>query len=80
MIIANSINIENNVIIEANNLLNNDISYDWINYATTIGIDYLYYLSSDNTREYPLDVEYGQIRYPITLVEPGFSKFLTIDE
>jgi hypothetical protein len=80
MIIANSITIENNILIEANSLLNNDISYDWINYATTIGIDYFYFLSSDNRREYPLDMQANQITYPITLVEPGFSKFLTIDE
>jgi SRSO17 transposase len=80
MIIANSININNNVMVEANNLLNNDISYDWINYATTVGIDYFYYLSSTNKREYPLELTNNQIKYPIILVEPGYSKFLTIDE
>ncbi len=80
MIITNSITVENNTIIEANSLLNNDISYDWINYATTIGIDYFYFLSSDNKREYPLDIIQNQVNYPITMVEPGFSKFLTIDE
>ena len=80
MIIANSINIENSVMVEANNLLNNDISYDWINYATTVGIDYFYYLSSTNKREYPLKLTNNQVKYPITLVEPGYSKFLTIDE
>jgi len=80
MIIANSINIENSVMIEANNLLNNDISYDWINYATTVGIDYFYYLSSTNKREYPLELTNNQVKYPITLVEPGYSKFLTINE
>jgi len=80
MIIANSINIENSVMVEANNLLNNDISYDWINYATTVGIDYFYYLSSTSRREYPLALRDNQVQYPITLVEPGYSKFLTIDE
>ncbi|MEA1919280.1 MAG: hypothetical protein U9N52_05520 [Campylobacterota bacterium] len=80
MIIANSINIENNVMIEANNLLNNDLNYDWINYATTVGIDYFYYLSSDNKREYPLQITNTQVQYPISLVEPGYSKFLMIDE
>jgi hypothetical protein len=80
MIIANSINIENSVLIEANNLLNNDISYDWINYATTVGIDYFYFLSSDNKREYPLEIKEAQVEYPISLVEPGYSKFLLIDE
>jgi len=80
MIIANSINIENSVLIEANNLLNNDISYDWINYATTVGIDYFYFLSSDNRREYPLEIREAQVEYPITLVEPRYSKFLRIDE
>lgn len=80
MIIANSITVENNTIVEANNLLNNDISYDWINYATTIGADYFYFLSSDNRREYPLEMIDNQVSYPITLVEPGFSKFLPINE
>jgi hypothetical protein len=44
MIVANSITEQNNVLIETNALLGNDIVYDWINYATTIGVDYFYNL------------------------------------
>lgn len=80
MIIANSINLQNNVILEANALLNNDIQYDWINYATTIGIDYLYHSRSRSEREYPLAIIDSQVEYPITLVTPGYAKFSPITE
>ncbi len=80
MIIANSITLQNNVILEANNLLNNDIQYDWINYATTIGIDYLYHNRTRGEREYPLDISDSQVLYPITLVTPGYAKFSLISE
>ena len=47
MIIANSITSQNNVFIETNSLLGNDIVYDWINYTTTIGVDYFMHASQE---------------------------------
>ncbi|MBU0632576.1 hypothetical protein KKA17_08015 [bacterium] len=77
MIIANSISTNNNVIIETNSLLSNDIVYDWINYATTVGIDYFFNLITNVAREYPLEMLNNQIIYPITLVKPSYARFMT---
>lgn len=76
MIIANSIGENNNVLIEANNLLGNDIVYDWINYATTVGTDLLFQMITQGEREYELDLVDNQIEYPIMLSEPSYSRFI----
>ena len=77
MIIANSISKNNNIIIETNSLLSNDIVYDWINYATTVGIDYFFNLITNVPREYQLQMLNNQIIYPITLVKPSYARFVT---
>lgn len=76
MIIANSIGENNNILIEANNLLGNDIVYDWINYTTTVGTDLLYHLITQEEREYTLPLEEHQVQYPIRLEEPSYSSFI----
>jgi len=75
MIIANSITDENNVLIEANSLLHNDIVYDWINYSTTLGIDYFYTRITGDEREYKTPMQKNQMVYDIELIKPGFSRF-----
>jgi len=75
MIIANSITEENNILIEANALLHNNIVYDWINYSTTIGIDYFYHLITKTPREYKIPIQENQVIYNIKLMKPGLSKF-----
>ncbi|SFV60769.1 Putative periplasmic protein [hydrothermal vent metagenome] len=76
MIIANSITEENNILIEANRLMHNDIVYDWINYSTTIAIDYFYSLITGMPREYKFPMQENQIIYDVELVKLGVSKFL----
>ena len=78
MLIANSINYHNNIMIESNALLQNNIIYDWINYATTIGADYFYHLITSAHREYPQKMIANQIEYPISIVRPTFSRFITV--
>ncbi len=75
MIVANSITQENNVLIETNSLLGNDIVYDWINYTTTVGIDYFYSLITGEDREYTISVSDNQMMYDIELLRPGISRF-----
>ena len=77
MIIANSIGHNNNILVEANTFLNNDIVYDWINYATTVGTDLFYHLITRSDREYNLPLEMNQIKYPISFVKPSVSRFVT---
>jgi len=76
MIIANSITKQNNVIIESNALLNNDIVYDWINYTTTVGIDYFYSKITSESREYDINLQNNQMQYNIELIKPSYSKFI----
>jgi SRSO17 transposase len=75
MIIANSITQENNTIIESNALLGNDIRYDWINYTTTVGIDYFYNKITGGDREYNIEISDNQMIYDVELLRPGLSKF-----
>ena len=79
MYIANSININNNILVEANVLLNNDINYNWINYTATVGIDLFYHFITRETRQYDLPIENSQIIYPISIVHPVGTRFETLD-
>jgi len=79
MYIANSINYHNNIMIESNTLLRNNIVYDWINYATTIGADYFYHLITSARREYPQEIINNQVHYPISIVKPTYSRFITVE-
>lgn len=77
MIIANSISKEHNEVTDANLIFNNDIVYDWINYATTIGADYFYSKITGDARSYPLTMSGNQIIYPINLVKPSIGNFIS---
>jgi len=76
MIIANSIIQNNTLLIETNSLLGNDIVYDWINYTTTVGVDYFYSEITGKERDYNINVDENQMVYDIELVHPGRTKFL----
>lgn len=76
MIIANSITQNKDVLIEINSLLGNDIVYDWINYTTTVGIDYFSHLINGEKREYDIKTKDNQMIYPIKLLQPSFSRFI----
>ncbi|QOP41143.1 hypothetical protein [Sulfurimonas marina] len=75
MVIANSITKEDNMQIEMNSLIGNDIKYDWINYATIIGVDYFYSLVTGEARVYDLVIENEQVIYDIELLQPMRTKF-----
>ena len=75
MIVANSITYNNNVLVETNSLLGNDIVYDWINYTTTVGIDYFYTQITGEDREYNIPLSDNQMIYNIELLRLGISKF-----
>ncbi len=75
MVVANSIIEHNNIITETNALLNNDIVYDWINYTTTVGMDYFYNRITYEEREYNIPIVEQQLQYPIELLQPSISRF-----
>jgi SRSO17 transposase len=76
MVIANSITQNNSIFIETNALLGNDIVYDWINYTTTVGVDYFFNLITKQARHYKIEVEDNQMQYPIELLQPSKTRFI----
>ncbi|MCK4974159.1 MAG: hypothetical protein KAR81_02820 [Sulfurimonas sp.] len=76
MIIANSITQNKDVLIETNSLLGNDIVYDWINYTTTVGIDYFFNHLNGEEREYNIEIRDNQMMYNIELLQPSVSRFI----
>lgn len=76
MILANSLIEFPADIYETNVLMNNDIVYDWVNYATSVGIDYLVSTLSGAPRAYSMRIVNAQVLYPIQLLrakEFGFE-------
>ena len=65
ILIANSISHTNNLLEEYNALLDNDIIYNWVNYSTTIGIQYLIEHKLDDFKS--IKLENNQINYPVEL-------------
>lgn len=76
MIIANSITHNDELLIQANAILENDIVYDWINYTTTVGTDYFAHVISNEGRIYNIPVESNQMIYPVVLLKPEASRFI----
>lgn len=76
MIVANSIIVQNDVLTETNSLLNNDIVYDWINYTTTIGVDYFFSVITNDQRKYNIPLKEQQMQYGVELMRPLLSKFV----
>lgn len=75
MIIANSIIQQVASVYEANALMNNDLSFDWINYTTSVGADYLISHLYGHERSYPMPLIDHQIIYPVELMRPKESGF-----
>ena len=76
MILANSLIEFPPTIYESNALMNNDITFDWIQYATSVGIDYLVSVLGNTPREYTMRIINSQVIYPVELLrakEFGFE-------
>jgi len=70
MIVANSIIEHVPSIYETNELMNNDLTFDWINYTTSVGVDCLIATLRGVEREYSMRIVDSQIIYPVELVRP----------
>lgn len=76
LIVANSLIEFPSRIYESNVLMNNDISFDWIQYSTSVGIDCLIALLDGTSREYTMRIIHSQVIYPVELLrakEYGFE-------
>ncbi len=69
MILANSLVEFPPRIYEANVLMNNEITVDWIQYATSVGIDYLVSILDHSPREYSMRIINSQVVYPVELLQ-----------
>lgn len=77
MYIANSIEENDPYLVATNRLLFNDINFDWINYSTSIGIDYLYnlYFNQNSQRVFNEEIINNQVQYNVNIVKPTASSF-----
>ena len=65
MIIANSIGETNDIIEEYNALLDNDITYNWVNYSTILGVEYL--INNNLNIFTNINIQDNQVQYPVNL-------------
>jgi len=77
MYIANSIGYSDDKLVVTNKLLDNNIQYDWINYSTSVGIDYIYtlYFNSETKRLFDENILSNQVQYNIQVLKPTKSAF-----
>ncbi len=78
MYIANSINKSDDRLVAINKILDNDIQYDWINYSTSLGVDYIYslFFSSDTKRVFNENIINNQVSYEVRILKPTRSGFV----
>lgn len=75
MLVANSIVEQVPAIYETNALMNNDLTFDWINYTTSVGSDYLISVLTNSPRNYSLPILDSQVVYPVEIMIPKESGF-----
>jgi len=75
--IANSIGKSTVNMEELNSLFGHDIVYDWVNYSTSVGIDYFYthYFVPTASRSFKENIVENQVEYDISIVRPKRYKF-----
>ena len=75
--IANSIGKTTVRMEELNSLFGHDIIYDWVNYSTSVGIDYFYsnYFVPTSIRNFSEDIVENQVQYDVSIVKPTRYKF-----
>lgn len=78
LIIANSIHGKSHSLEEINSLINNDITFNWINYSTSIGIDYFFNKKSNQKRLFDENIENNQVIYFITTEKALYGRFFPI--
>ena len=71
LIIANSINNNDKNLSYINEIFNQDINYNWIVYATSIGIDYFYsnFLNTQSNKLFDETIQDNQIIYKVKLMK-----------
>lgn len=82
MYIANSISTLDEEITSNNDILGQNINYDWVAYSTTFGFDYLYttYINQDATQLLNESIDGNQVIYNTKIVTADSYGFHILDE
>ncbi|WP_291952932.1 hypothetical protein [Campylobacter sp.] len=80
LLIANSISNEDKTLSYLNEIFSQDINYNWIAYATSVGIDYFYtqFLDTDSQRIFDEKLNENQFDYKVKIIGSkglGFTPF-----
>lgn len=78
MYIANSIQKAPPALEEINTMFGHDIVYDWVNYSTSIGADYLcqQFFDGKISRSFKESISGNQVVYNTSLYQPGRGEFI----
>ena len=78
MYIANSIQKAPPSLEEINALFGHDIVYDWVNYSTSVGADYLcqQFFNGKISRTFKENISGNQVVYNTSLYQPGRNEFI----
>lgn len=77
MFIANSIGDIDVQLVEQSKLINADLEYDWINYATALGVEYFYLNKIPSANRYFKEqIKDNQVQYNINILTPQNNRFV----
>lgn len=76
-IIANSIHNQDDTLVYLNEIFNQSINYNWIAYATSIGVDYFYteFLNKKSDSLFDEKIENSQVSYGVRLMQGKEASF-----
>ncbi len=77
LVIANSINNLNKNLVEYNNIMNNNIQYNWVNYSSILGIEYLVSGNLDKFKD--ITIFNNQIEYNVELYRIEHNSFKIVE-
>ncbi len=82
MFLANSINHTEFALKDINLILGTNLDFSWVNYATTIGLDYLIrnFIDGGSRKIFSEKMVNNQIRYNIEILKPENASFVKVEE
>lgn len=82
LFLANSIGNIDFELDSINAILGHELEYDWVNYSTSIGAEYLMkrFFNSKAHKLFLENIEDGQVEYKTNIIRAGSHKFYTQDE
>ncbi|NPA82392.1 MAG: hypothetical protein GXO31_07260 [Epsilonproteobacteria bacterium] len=82
MLIANSVLDRDFRLTDTNSILDNDIKFNWINYSTSLGMDFFYTSFIDQTgdeRVFSEMLQDNQVNYQVEILKPSVAEFIDVE-